>query len=476
MLGNATGRNAGSRANTRHKLTGGVLFLKETVEMKINGLKVKNIKIIKIVEIHPDKLIVKLSGKNGAGKSTIMDTISYAVGSKRFIPDIPIRKGEDNAEIVVELDDMTATRKFRLAPGGGYTTSLTLMGKDGTTYSKPQEILDKIIGQLSFDPFAFSLMSPKEQADLLKEMVDLGINLYDWQANYIELFDKRRDEKRERDRLQSVFTSRVKHDGVSPVDVSDLTEKLKAANSELHKYNEGVNKLLRMNGEIAAAEYAVLDAEGFVKNAEEALAKAKRELDTALLMVKERKQKVLELQAKKKDFVIEVDNLGKELPDIKPIEEAIANAGDINEKVRQNIEYRKAEIQLADSNDKVAVLEKKLTAHVDMKEKAIKSAKYPVKGLEFHENLLLFNGTPLAEASSGQKIRISAMIGMALNPDLKVLFIRNASLINKENFKILTEVAAEKDYQMWCEYMDETGEIGIYLEDGEIVGEVADNG
>jgi len=57
---------------------------------------------------------------------------------------------------------------------------------------------------------------------------------------------------------------------------------------------------------------------------------------------------------------------------------------------------------------------------------------------------------------------------MALNPKLRVLFIRNASLIDSTNYGILESIAKDKDYQMWCEYMDETGDVGIFLEDGEV--------
>ncbi len=77
--------------------------------MKIIGLKVENIKKVKAVEITPAEPIIKLSGDNGAGKSSILDSIAYAIGGKRLIPDDPIRKGEDTAPTPEDTNEPDTT-------------------------------------------------------------------------------------------------------------------------------------------------------------------------------------------------------------------------------------------------------------------------------------------------------------------------------------------------------------------------------
>ena len=57
---------------------------------------------------------------------------------------------------------------------------------------------------------------------------------------------------------------------------------------------------------------------------------------------------------------------------------------------------------------------------------------------------------------------------MAANPKLKVIRIANGSLLDKKNLAIIRELAIEKDYQVWIEMVDDTGDVGIYVEDGEI--------
>ncbi len=41
-------------------------------------------------------------------------------------------------------------------------------------------------------------------------------------------------------------------------------------------------------------------------------------------------------------------------------------------------------------------------------------------------------------------------------------------MIDSKNMAILEEMAKENDYQFWIERVDESGTVGIYIEDGEI--------
>lgn len=62
--------------------------------MNIIELKAENVKKIKAVSIEPGgKPIVKISGKNGAGKSSVLDSIQYALGGKTLQCDRPVRDG-----------------------------------------------------------------------------------------------------------------------------------------------------------------------------------------------------------------------------------------------------------------------------------------------------------------------------------------------------------------------------------------------
>ena len=53
--------------------------------MKVYSIKVSHIKKCIDVEFNFDETLVKVSGKNGAGKSTIIESIFLAIVGKTFI-------------------------------------------------------------------------------------------------------------------------------------------------------------------------------------------------------------------------------------------------------------------------------------------------------------------------------------------------------------------------------------------------------
>ena len=59
-------------------------------------------------------------------------------------------------------------------------------------------------------------------------------------------------------------------------------------------------------------------------------------------------------------------------------------------------------------------------------------------------------------------------MAMALNYRLKVILVKEASLLDEENLKVIREMAKGKGYQIWLEKVDKTGKMGFYFVDGEI--------
>ena len=77
----------------------------------IINFKSENIKNIRVVEISPKDNTVIISGKNGAGKSSVLDSIEYAFSGKS-LPRKPIRDGELKVQIVIDLGEFKLTRTF----------------------------------------------------------------------------------------------------------------------------------------------------------------------------------------------------------------------------------------------------------------------------------------------------------------------------------------------------------------------------
>ena len=116
---------------------------------KILNLKVENFKRIQLFEHYPDPNTNIISGKNGSGKSSVLDAISWAIGGKKNVDDTPqpIRNGEKKAEINIELNDLIIRRS--ITPSGD---RIEVLRRDGTPVNTPQKVLDSLYGAISFDP------------------------------------------------------------------------------------------------------------------------------------------------------------------------------------------------------------------------------------------------------------------------------------------------------------------------------------
>ena len=55
---------------------------------------------------------------------------------------------------------------------------------------------------------------------------------------------------------------------------------------------------------------------------------------------------------------------------------------------------------------------------------------------------------------------------MVANPKLRILRIKDGSLLDSKNLALLTKMADKYDYQIWIERVATDGKVGIVMEDG----------
>ena len=102
------------------------------------------------------------------------------------------------------------------------------------------------------------------------------------------------------------------------------------------------------------------------------------------------------------------------------------------------------------------------------KQAKIAAAAMPVAGLGFGQGIITLNGLPFDQASDAEQLRVSVGIAMASNPQLRVIRVRDGSLLDEDALRQLTEMAVAQDYQVWIERVDSSGTVGFVLEDGHV--------
>jgi len=155
--------------------------------------------------------------------------------------------------------------------------------------------------------------------------------------------------------------------------------------------------------------------------------------------------------------------------DIMPLREKLENIEDINRKVDDNKEFNSLKGQCQSTNKQVIDIQGRMDSIKANIQSTIEGLTMPIKGLSMAAGEVLYNNIPIDQISDSEKLRVSMYIAMALNPKIRVIRMNEASLLDEESLAEVDRIARENDYQIWQEVVDSSGDVGIVIEDGEVV-------
>lgn len=411
--------------------------------MKIQSALVKNFRKIVLAEINPGKHFVVIAGKNANGKTSLIDGLASALSGKKppFVK--PIHNGADKYEIKIVLDEGIIITQRETA-GGTYT--LDVKAADGATYSAGQTFLSRFYNAVQFDPLSFMRKEPKKQVEQLKELLGLDFTELDQERRQKE--EVRKDAKKEMTRLQGLMSQLPEGLDEAPdeeVSVSSLSEQLRK-----------------------------VEAENFeVQQAKERKARFESNIESANAAIEELKAKIEKIEADKAGFESALQSLV--IGEVKPtdnLQSQIATAEDKNRLARLKKERAEKRVEF----NKIAKVEHEADERIKAidadKAKQLASAEFPVPGLSFGEDGVLFNEIPLEECSAAERLKVCLSIGYKMESRMGVMLIRDGSLLDEESISELKVFAEEKDIQVILELVGENhGDEAIIIEDGLVKGQ-----
>jgi hypothetical protein len=403
-------------------------------------LRAENTMRLRAVAIKPKKVgVVKIAGRNAQGKSSLLDSIWMTIGGAKAIPLDPVHAGASEAVTFVDLGEYRATRRVQAS---GKTT-LELTNREGVPQSSPQTILDGLIGNLSFDPLAFMRMDAKKQLDELKKLVGLDFSQLD--ADKAKRTQERLLVGREVDVARGALTRMVRHADAPKAEtsVADLSKALQDAQT-----TNSNNALERQSVDQAVDEMNGWGAE---------VARLQGELDAA-------KTQFAQWQTTVDERRCEASNLHD--ADTAAIIARMNTVEADNAKVRSNAAYDACKRDLDAKDKRYGELTKALADIDARKQNELANAKFPVDGLSFDENGVMFKGHPFSRASGAEKLRTSLAMAIALNPTLRVMTIRDASLLDADSMAIVEEMAERAGAQVWLELCHCDDATAVVIEDG----------
>lgn len=409
--------------------------------MKIIEFRAERFKRLSAVEITPEGNTVIISGRNGQGKSSVLDAIWLALGGGNATKDsattVPIKEGEKDAVVRLDLGDIVVTRKWT-ASG----STLTVEGADGRKYSSPQTLLDTLVGAISFDPLSFAKMPPMEQRSQLIDLVKLPVDLDELSAQRKAFYDQRTFVNRELKTIQAELAGIQLPDNDVPeeeISIAEMTKKIGMAQDQRSRIIMGRQRL----------------QEKVEKG------KALRELI---------QQKTEELTALANQIRSETAMLEScKEPDVQAMRSQLENAEQINKLVRQKKHKAELQVRLEDKTTESDGITQQIEAIDRTKKEAFLNVRFPVDGLAVDEEGITYNGIPFRQCSSAEQLKVCVAIASALNPEIRVIRVPDASLLDAESMKVMQDLAQQQDIQIWLERVTDGKEkVGVVIEDGAV--------
>ena len=406
---------------------------------KIVRLEAENIKRLRAVNIDvTGKSVVVIGGRNAQGKTSVLDSIEYALGGKPSA-DRPIRDGEKKAHVIVETEDIIVTRTFTSSG-----SRLEVAGRDGRIFKSPQAILDAFASNLSFDPLGFSCMAPKDQETTLKKLLCLDFSKMD--ADREQAYATRTSLNRDLKAVRAQASAIISKAGIPEKEI-DIRELM----AELERRQTTNQKAVDAGRTLAALKKMKADIEEDIVVLNAKLAEAEERRDNTQVKINFAEDEVSDI-----------------IEDVDAIKAQIATADDTNKAVRANAQRRELDAKVK-ATEEAADYTTKVIDDIDAaKQKAIASAKFPVEGLGFDADGVTYQGIPFGQCSSAEQLRVSVAIGMAMNPDFRVLLIRDGSLLDAANLKVLGEMAEKENFQLLIERVGDGEEVTVVIEDGQV--------
>lgn len=417
--------------------------------MKIVKLTAENVKRLRAVEITPDGNLVVVAGKNGQGKTSVLDSIWLALGGGPAARGTvkPIRNGETTAKVTLDLGELVVTRQW-----SGDNTTLRVESKDGAQFRSPQAMLDSLVGRLSFDPLTFAQQDARSQVTALLDLVDLPFDPDELAVERARLYEERTAVGRVAKQLDGQVV------GFPPVAADAPTEEVDVA-ALLAEHGEATRLVNAAN----AAERAANDADDDVQDARERV----RQLEADLAAAHERLDTArLKHEQAEKDWAKAADVV----PDVQAIVVRVTAAEATNRAVRERQQRDDVVARAAAEHEKYTALTEQIDALDARKADALTAAAMPIDGLGFDDTGVTYRGVPFKQCSAAEQLRVSLAMAMAMNPKVRVVRITDGSLLDSDNMQLIETMAADQDYQVWIERVDESGAVGIVIEDGAVAG------
>lgn len=418
---------------------------KVKMSVKINALELENVKRIKAVKIDPTQNgLTIIGGDNNQGKTSVLDSIAWALGGDRNKPSNAVREGSTIPPLlkVTLSNGIIVERK-------GKNSSLKVTDPSGKKAG--QTLLDSFIEQLALNLPAFMNKSNKEKANVLLNIIGVGDQLAVFNHKENELYQERLTVGRIADQKAKFAKEQLFYEGV-PADIISPQELINQQQAILAKNGENQRK----REKVTQYEYQVKTLTDEVARLEQMLQQKNEELNKATYDLSMAKTDALDLQDQSTD----------------ELEKNLAEIEEVNRKIRANLDKEKAEEEAKGYKAQYDNLSLQIDEVRKQKYDLLNNADLPLPELSIDDNELTYKGKKWDSMSGSDQLRVSTAIVRKLNPDCGFVLLDK---LEQMDLKTLTEFNAwleQEGLQAIATRVSTGDECSVIIEDGYVKEDV----
>lgn len=393
--------------------------------VKISEFQLENVKRIKAVQCEPTQNgITVIGGKNNQGKTSVLDSIAWALGGDRFRPSQAQREGS----VVPPYIKITLSNGI-IVERQGKNSSLKVIDPSGNKGG--QQLLNEFIESFALNLPKFMEANAKEKADILLRIIGVGDRLFELEKEENEIYNSRH--------------------AIGQI----ATQKQKYADEMVHY--DGVPDELLSASDLISEQQDIL-----LQNAEN---KKKREHLAELRERKLRLQQALE-ECESELKIAETSETELEDRSTAELEENIRKIDEINVKIRSNLDKEKATEDAHQYQEQYNELSVKLENIRNEKKKLLESADLPLPGLSVEDGEITLNGMKWDNMSGSDQLKAATAIIRKLNPECGFVLVDKLEQMDLDTLNDFGKWLEQEQLQVIATRVSTGDECSIIIEDG----------
>lgn len=412
--------------------------------IKINSLELDDVKRIRAVKLEPSESgLTIIGGKNNQGKTSVIDSIAWALGGDKFRPSGAMREGSTvPPHLKVKLSNGIIVER------SGKNSDLKVTDESGKRGG--QQLLNVFISTFALDLPKFMESSSKDKAGVLLQIIGVGDKLYEYDTEENKLYNRRLEIGRIAEQKAKYAAELPEYDGVpkEPVSASELIRQ----QQEILARN-GENQRKRDRAEQLKAAYSNITSRI------EILRSRLSELESQQTDIAE------DLRIAEHSAAALFDESTAEL------ENNIRDIETVNIKIRSNLDKEKAEMEAKQYKDEYDTLTGMIENIRAERKKLLDNAELPLPGLSVDNGELTYNGAKWDCMSGSEQLRVSAAIVRKLNPECGFVLMDKLEQMDIDTLNEFGAWLEAEGLQAIATRVSTGDECSIIIEDGYVKGE-----